>query len=171
MNQVMKGLVKERVTRAKTQDVLKKIRANYEAHKRAHAEAVEGYKLELRDRLGRMEREFEAAVTKKREELAAAVARTTSGIGSLGAPNPPTVEPGIGANLLWTTHFGLRPPVSHAADYEVIIEMLAMSVEDEVDMTTAEVEAYCMDRFAWADEFRATNAFYAESVKNFSAKK
>lgn len=58
-------------------------------------------------------------------------------------------------------NFELDKPVSHLGDYNRVIKMLEMSVEQEISLTSHEFEQYIMDKWNWKDSFRLSNAKYA----------
>jgi len=56
-------------------------------------------------------------------------------------------------------------PSQHTDDYDTVIEMLEMSVDDEVYLTRNEFKQYVRDEWNWKDSFIATNSFYLDKVK------
>ena len=51
-------------------------------------------------------------------------------------------------------------PESHINDYETIIEMLTMSVDDEVYLTRSEFKQYIRDEWSWKNTFVMNSAKY-----------
>lgn len=51
-------------------------------------------------------------------------------------------------------------PQSHEDDYKQIIEMLNMTVDNEIELTYNEFQQYVMDRWDWSHSFKAATSFY-----------
>lgn len=64
------------------------------------------------------------------------------------------------ANKRIVMAFGLAEPVDMTKEYDRIIRMLEMSVDDTVELTTEEFAQYVMDDWRWAAHARATNSTY-----------
>jgi hypothetical protein len=54
----------------------------------------------------------------------------------------------------------LPQPQDHTPDYDRVIAMLEMSVEDEVQIMAQEFDMYVMDNWAWKPMATTTNARY-----------
>lgn len=61
---------------------------------------------------------------------------------------------------LMSVSFGLDVPVSHERDYDQVIKMLEMSVDDEISLKSDEFACYVMDDWDWKQVFLASNARY-----------
>lgn len=60
----------------------------------------------------------------------------------------------------------LTEPQDHTDDYNQIIDMLEMSVDDEIELTHQEFAQYVRDRWSWQGQFgttMASNKAYLES--------
>lgn len=57
----------------------------------------------------------------------------------------------------------LIEPEDHTADYDRIIAMLAMSVDDEVELDEHDFQRYVMDQWGWNASFENSTAMYAAS--------
>lgn len=65
-------------------------------------------------------------------------------------------------------HFVLVEPQDQTKQYDRIIRMLAMSVDDEVQLTQKEFANYVMDDWSWMDQFLTSNLGYsAKAVTKF----
>jgi hypothetical protein len=62
------------------------------------------------------------------------------------------------------TYINLPTPVDQTREYNKIIKMLEMSVDDEIELTQNEFAMYVMDDWVWKKQFSATNAMYTTSV-------
>ncbi len=51
-------------------------------------------------------------------------------------------------------------PIDHTSDYDRIISMLEMSVDDYIDLTANEFEQYVLDNWAWKEFALLTNTQY-----------
>lgn len=58
----------------------------------------------------------------------------------------------------------LPEPQDHTKDYDRVILMVKMSVEDEQELTHAEFQQYVMDDWSWKREFVATASNYTSSI-------
>ena len=61
-------------------------------------------------------------------------------------------------------HSDLYEPKSYVKDYDSIIAMLKMSVEDSITLTQNEFTAYVLDEWQWMDHFLTSNAIYSSSA-------
>jgi hypothetical protein len=59
----------------------------------------------------------------------------------------------------------LTEPQDHTEDYNRVITMLEMSVEDAITLDSHSFDNYVMDNWAWKAFAEGTNAFYASKVK------
>lgn len=62
-------------------------------------------------------------------------------------------------------HVGLTAPEDHTGDYDRVIAMLGMSVDETITLSAHEFESYVMDRWQWARQFGATVAAMGISNK------
>jgi hypothetical protein len=56
----------------------------------------------------------------------------------------------------------LPEPQDHTEDYDRVIRMLEMSVDDEVVLQSHEFDQYVMDNWQWAKMVRTLNASYVQ---------
>lgn len=54
----------------------------------------------------------------------------------------------------------LPEPQDHTADYDRVIKMLEMSVNNEVELSSVEFDQYVMDNWQWAAAAKTINASY-----------
>jgi hypothetical protein len=55
----------------------------------------------------------------------------------------------------------LAEPEDHTADYDAVIKMLEMSVDDIVEMPLHQFQMYVMDQWEWKHRTSLTNTVYA----------
>ena len=55
----------------------------------------------------------------------------------------------------------IQAPVNQTPEYDRTIRMLEMSVDDTINLTSSEFEAYVMDRWHWRKQFLAANKAYS----------
>lgn len=55
---------------------------------------------------------------------------------------------------------GLREPVSNIKEYDRIIAMLEMSVDEEIELTMQDFNNYVLDEWTWAIQGKLTNSAY-----------
>ena len=58
------------------------------------------------------------------------------------------------------TYIQFDEPECHDADYDTVIEMLEMSVDEEVYLTTPQFKHYVQDQWTWKEGFSLTNSKY-----------
>jgi hypothetical protein len=54
----------------------------------------------------------------------------------------------------------LEEPEDHTEDYDQILEMAEMSVDETIEIDQTEFAWYVMDRWAWKQQWVATNSAY-----------
>lgn len=128
-----------RTVKVKKGELLEKVEANLVSHVKEYEEAVEGYKEEAT----KLVRDRKKEVNKELDKL---VERISAGSFDLCLP----------VNLA----FPLKTPTSHAKDYKQVIEMLKMSVEEEINLSSDEFACYVMDDWNWKQDFVTTNMAY-----------
>lgn len=64
---------------------------------------------------------------------------------------------GLSVNL----YIDLPEPKDHTADYDRVLEMLAMHIEENIDLSERDVQMYVQDDWGWKKEFETTNLVYA----------
>ena len=62
-------------------------------------------------------------------------------------------------------HFNLRPPEDHRKDYNTLIKMLEMSVDNEIELNQVEFQEYVLNQWEWQNRVAATKAFYSQNLK------
>lgn len=51
-------------------------------------------------------------------------------------------------------------PQCHKEDYEIVIEMLEMSIDEYIDLSMSEFRQYVQDKWTWKEKFMTTNSKY-----------
>lgn len=54
----------------------------------------------------------------------------------------------------------LMQPTNQTAEYDQVIKMLEMSVQDEIELTSQDFGCYVMDRWAWKSQFALSSSGY-----------
>lgn len=62
-------------------------------------------------------------------------------------------------------HVMLPVPENHKSDYERVIAMLEMSVDDTIEIPESEFQAYVMDDWAWKQQFLTASAEYSSMAR------
>jgi len=93
-------------------------------------------------------REFAEAQTEFKERLLADLKKATE-----------KVE-GMTPEKLATFRFTFQYPQSHVAEYEGIIEMLEMSVDENINLDSESFKAYVKNEWSWSRGFEATKMLY-----------
>lgn len=63
------------------------------------------------------------------------------------------------------TYIRMDAPQDHTDDYDNVIEMLKMSVEDVVELKAIEFQCYVMDKWQWAQAAFLQNSAYAAAKR------
>lgn len=143
MDGVLAGRVQMREVKVNKADLLKVIRENRTKHIEEFKEACDGYKeMAL------------AKITDVMEELKGKIGRLKEGQ----------------AIALMAVNFGLQVPESHEAEYDTVIRMLEMSIDDTLLVRTDEFECYVMDRWDWKDRWSASNVGYVATSRMSKSK-
>lgn len=58
----------------------------------------------------------------------------------------------------------LQEPMDMTKEYDRVISMLEMSVDDEVELDQKEYAAYVMDDWSWKRQFVTSNAAYTDAL-------
>lgn len=61
---------------------------------------------------------------------------------------------------LSSVSFNLAVPKNHAKDYDQVIKMVEMSVDDTLKLRADEFACYVMDDWEWKPDFEATKSIY-----------
>lgn len=136
MRAVMQGRVKMREVKVNRAELLETIRVNRKVHVREYLESVIGYK--------------EAALS----AIDRAMGRLKNQVEDL--------EAGEVLRLAAVT-FNLKIPENHNKDYDQVIKMLEMCVDDQLTIKSDEFACYVMDDWDWKDEFNMTKSTYSSS--------
>jgi hypothetical protein len=59
----------------------------------------------------------------------------------------------------------LPEPSDHTRDYDRIISMCEMSVDEELELTQDEFASYVMDDWQWKRQFLSSNAGYSQTAR------
>jgi len=62
-------------------------------------------------------------------------------------------------------HFHLEQPTDQTREYDRVIMMLEMSVDDEIELTQKEFANYVMDDWSWMQQWLHSNRGYSESAR------
>ena len=54
----------------------------------------------------------------------------------------------------------MEVPVDHTGDYDRVLKMLEMSVDDEVELTASDFDSFIMDNWKWKQDFVSNSAMY-----------
>ena len=76
----------------------------------------------------------------------------------------------IRTGQLVNVHVSMPRPVNHIKDYDRVLKMLKMSIEDVVEIDEDSFGAYVMDDWHWKDAFLASNSAYSRTAERLSRK-
>lgn len=60
-------------------------------------------------------------------------------------------------------HVGLVRPEDHTDQYDTVIELLGMSLDDELELTQNDFACYALDKWAWQAQFLTTSMDYGSA--------
>jgi hypothetical protein len=63
------------------------------------------------------------------------------------------------------TYIRMEAPQDHTSEYDNVIEMLRMSVDDTVELEARDFQCYVMDKWQWAAAALIANSTYAAAAK------
>lgn len=64
------------------------------------------------------------------------------------------------AGKAFETFFSLPKPEDHTRDYDRVLDMLMMSTDEEIMLSSSEFAQYVRDDWGWKQEFSTTSANY-----------
>lgn len=64
------------------------------------------------------------------------------------------------ANKMHVVRFFEQPPENHSKDYDRVINMLEMSVDETIELTNQEFQNYVQDDWDWKDRWATANSKY-----------
>lgn len=66
---------------------------------------------------------------------------------------------------------GIVQPQDHTEDYDRVLEMLSLSVDDTIELTSEEFQNFVQDNWHWSRSWALSNSTYTDSPKlrKFSA--
>jgi hypothetical protein len=119
-------------------EVLAKIKENRKQHEKDYREALEGWIDEVKKETARAAQAAKKITLRK------------------------TLKEGTTA-MLENIRVSLMPPRQFLQEYDQVIGMLEFCVDDIIELTGREINAWCYDRWQWKDEFTTSNAAYMSS--------
>jgi hypothetical protein len=122
-----------REVKVRRDELLEKIKINREKHIKEYKEACEGYRQQALAKI-------EEVTQKLRQKFE-------------------TLKEGEYIQLAAIT-FGLDVPESHEKDYDQVIMMLEMSIDNEINLKSDEFACYVMDDWDWQTTWKMSNSKY-----------
>lgn len=122
-----------REIKVKRDELLVKVRANREKHIAEYKEACEGYKAAATQKISEAAHELTGRIERLKE--------------------------GQMISLMLIS-FDLEVPQDHTDDYDQVIAMLEMSVDDVMTIRSDEFACYVMDNWQWRREWEVTKSTY-----------
>jgi hypothetical protein len=119
-------------------DLLAKIRENREEHIKDYKEAVDGYRI-------------------------AVLLAIQKGIGELQEREKLIKQGDI--ILVQAITFNLALPQSHQQDYDRVIAMLEMSIDDKLSVTDDDFSRYVLDQWDWKHTFEQVSGHYKSLMR------
>lgn len=60
-------------------------------------------------------------------------------------------------------------PEDHTSDYDTVIAMLKMSVDDTIELSQYDFSSYVLDKWAWKQQFLTNNSYYSATASTMLA--
>lgn len=120
--------------KCKKADLIDKLRANRDVHVREYKEACAGYRDQALAKVDEIMDQLKRQISALKEGEAVPL-----------------------ANIF----FSLPAPESHAADYDRVLTMLSMSVDDEITLDQKSFSQYVMDNWDWKESWEGTKMSYS----------
>ena len=142
-----------REVKVKRFELLQKIKENRVKHIAEYREGVAGYKELALKKVAEIVQKAEKDLRDNVERISAKILEMT----------PEEIENGPGSSviILQQLSFVLPVPVSHEKDYNQVISMLEMSVDEHLTIRSDEFSCYVMDDWDWKVEFENLTKSYA----------
>lgn len=152
-----------KTVRVKRTDLLEKVRDNLAEHERIYAEALDGYHAAVIRAIEREIEEVESlhaeALKVLREQMRDERANHKEALEKLKKRLKAAQD-----GKSYVTTRPLTQPTNHVPEYEVVIGMLAASLDDELELDMSEYARFGLDRWAWAGEFLSSVAAYSDEA-------
>ena len=68
----------------------------------------------------------------------------------------------VKAGKMVALSFHLAPPEDHTSQYDTVIEMLKMCVEDEIELSASDFRKFVQDEWDWTGRFLANTVMYSQ---------
>lgn len=120
--------------KCKKSELVEKLRANRDIHIKEYREACAGYREQALAKVDEIMDSLKRQISALREGEAVPL-----------------------ANIF----FSLPAPQSHAAEYDQVLAMLHMSVDDEVTLSHGDFAKYVMDDWDWKEAWEGTKVSYS----------
>lgn len=140
MLDILQGYHEMQSVNVKKEELLEKLKANREKHIADYKEACKGYVVAVKEAL-------EAGQTAIADRLVV-----------LGAE-------GVDDLNLHRISFDVLQPKSHEKAYNQVIQMLEMSVDDELNLEADQFACYVMDDWDWKRDFDNASLHYAKNKR------
>lgn len=72
----------------------------------------------------------------------------------------------VRAGKMKTVYVHLDTPVNHVREYDRVIRMVEMSIDDQIELTVEEFTSYVMDDWRWKRQFLTTNSTYSGTARS-----
>lgn len=130
--------IRQRSVNVSRVELLFKLRENLELHRREYAEAVLEYR-------ARLEEDLAIALKKVKKVDAADTEKVLKGF-----------------------NFCISFPQNHEKDYVEVIEMLEMSVDENINLDSESFRAYIKNEWSWKGHFEMAKMAYASAGSSLS---
>lgn len=124
----------------KRAEVLARVQENRSNHEAAYREALSGWLDSLTEKVDAIRKSLRQTVV---EDLTEANVRSFAAKWALNT----------------------APPQNYLREYDQVIGTLSMCVQDELELTGEQINAWCYDRWDWADQFANSTVAYVKMKK------
>lgn len=156
MREVLSGGLSPRKVKVQRLKLLETLKQNLDTHRKEYQESLLAYQSLAKERLHKLQRKAQQALA----DNFAAIER------KIDRFDPESEDHDLSDTvvLLNTLSFNLKVPQDHSRSYEVAIQMAEWEVEETIELTQDQFQAFVLDDWEWQQEFKFLNRSYTEAV-------
>lgn len=136
-----------------TSELLEKLKKNRKTHKKDYLESMAEYRLCYIDAIEKTINEMENTI--KELDIKVDQLNETIEVNDIKSTMP---------NLYFARISNLKLPNSNLDSYDISIDMIAASVDEQLVLTRAEFNQYWRDQWSWKESFEVTKEFYKKTA-------
>lgn len=156
MREVLSGGLSPRKVKVQRLKLLETLKQNLDTHRKEYQESLLAYQSLAKERLHKLQRKAQQALADNFAAIEQKIDRFD--------PESEDHDLSDTVVLLNTLSFNLKVPQDHSRSYEVAIQMAEWEVEETIELTQDQFQAFVLDDWEWQQEFKFLNRSYTEAV-------